>query len=1301
MRSLYIFILLSMPYAIKAQCIADFTLMSDNGVFQFTDASILADDDSISSRLWRFGDGFTSIQENPSHTYNSPGSYECIYQISTVQGCNASDTMLIEICSIELDFNLGTVCNEDGNVALTVSVTDVFNSLQFINIFLDDNMVNDTAIAIPQGNINLNLMVPGDGNQHFIMVESALTGMCNETIGFFVADCNSSCFLSELNIDESVNGQHNIVIMETGFIPNNRIIELGELVRFIWLDDNHSSTSVDTTSTDKWDSGVQDSSYMFELELKNPGIKPYYSTPDGPPDSEFSGNIIANCPVEQGSMVEVNFFNAFIPETGFYLGLDGVILKDTIYEYSNNGLTTVEFFLPGDGKSHQMSVIDVNDPSCALNQTVRAINCQGELDCALNVNAIITERCDQDSMVQITVGVTSLKPTDLGVVIMLDDSLAMDTIFFDNNQASTVLPIFGDGLVHTISAIDLSDTLCNDEILIEVNNCAEPCSISDLTVGTGSSNTIVLGVSNDRISLKDISIASGDDILWQWVEDSIVGLRSVEVSGPNSWDSGLLGNGAIFLSPILTAGIHPYYMYNGAGDTLFQASIVVVAACDENMIPVFYEFDDVNGSFAGYHIYVDGVQIEGGPFEYALDGENLGVFQLEGDDQEHQIQIRDVEDENCFDEVTFVAPICEVTPCGGMIELFVQDSCYNDNTVYYVAKVSHPDPSPQGFILEVNDELFPGFPFTYDENGEAFFEGFLAADSSIHLFSYMDLLDPDCFDTLLYQSPVCVTDCALTHISSNVVTEEYQMLNPSIPEALVGCQDSFIYVEVRFSEIYSDANNYFIFLDSILIDSTFNYHPSDTINTVYVQVIGDDSPHLIQLFDGIDSLCQFSTTVSTPLCYSPCNITINEVVLDSCQNETGFYTIQLDTTTNSIGYEVFYDGELAEVSIDSFKISIEGKADGLDHTILIVDNPELLCRDSINFTAAYCLECPLEVELMVLDSCIIEDSIGYLFSFDPALDSINVMVQSEDSSFIINPKELDFEYHIRLRGDSSAYEYIFMSEEDQFCTDTSTVQTVDCTPIICDPDFTFEIDGLTITLTDSSTTSEPIIQQSWTINEVVTVEDLTTFNFTVDSIGTYFICHQITTDSCSNEICKNIMVGDPCTLLTPLFSFSTLNDGIQFTNESDGIIDDYMYDFGDGTFSSNANPFHVYPASGTYLACLTIFQEEFDCLLEFCDSIPVIISSVNPPLSSQFNVYPNPLSENGKELFVDYQGNKELKKSDIKIIDINGRIVAVKALQKTGTSSYALELNDGLLKGVYFIIISEKEGRISKKIIVF
>ncbi len=42
-------------------------------VFKSTDCSLIS---AINGYLWNFGDGVTSGQQNPSHTYQSAGSYQ-------------------------------------------------------------------------------------------------------------------------------------------------------------------------------------------------------------------------------------------------------------------------------------------------------------------------------------------------------------------------------------------------------------------------------------------------------------------------------------------------------------------------------------------------------------------------------------------------------------------------------------------------------------------------------------------------------------------------------------------------------------------------------------------------------------------------------------------------------------------------------------------------------------------------------------------------------------------------------------------------------------------------------------------------------------------------------------------------------------------------------------------------------------------------------------------------------------------------------------------------------------------------
>lgn len=1296
---IYIFLLLSINYSGLSQCAARFDVSGSGATFQFDNMSIIPAGDTLNALVWRFGDGSTSLTDSPTHTYNGPSLYKVVLEITTNQGCTDRDSAYIEVCDLDLDFNLSEVCDANEELALLLDITDIFGVLEEVDIYLDDQLVSDTAIAIPGGSLSYGLKVPGDGNQHFVRVDSRPNGFCSETIGFIVQDCNVSCFLSSLDIDDGYTELHAIAVTSSGYAPSNRVIDLGDRVRFLWLDDMHSSTSEDTLSVDRWDSGVQDSSFVFDITPKNPGIKPFFSTADGGEEGDYRGNIIANCPDSRGSVIGISFVNAAVPNDGFYIGIDGVTIKDTVYQYSLLGLTDIEFFLPGDGKAHQISVIDIEDPTCTLKKTIRAINCEGFFDCSINVDASIIERCDEDSLVTVGIDIGSLRPTSNGILLMLDDTITLDTVFFSNTQATTMISLFGDGLLHTITAMDLTDTVCTDEVILLINDCSAPCSIDNLEIGTGSNSTVVLAVGNESISLQDLAISSGDDILWQWFQDSLVGVRSVEDAGADAWDSGLQSDGAIFLSPILTAGIHPYFLYNAADEVLFTASIEVVASCDENQIPIFYNFTDVNGSTDGYDIYVDNIRREGGPYPYALDGNNRGAFQIEGDDMEHLIEIRDVSEAGCTNGSNFVAPTCEIPPCGGLIEIQIQDSCYNDNTVNFLVTVSHPEPNPQGFILRLDGALYGGLPYFYGSNGETQFNGRLQADSSAYTFTYMDLADNMCVDTLIYESPLCVTDCALRHIRTDVVDSAYQVLFPMTPDSLVGCRDSFIHVAIEFVETYSDADSFFVVVDSVMLSDTYAYLIGDGRNTAYIPVIGDDQEHEIILVDAADSNCQIVTHITTPRCFSPCNLVIDDLLIDSCVMQIASYTLVLDTSTNSIGYQTYVDGDTLAPSMDSI-VNFTTSGDGLSHMILLIDDMEPLCRDSIEFTAPYCLVCDLDVSVIQRDSCEIGDSIGYSFQFDPSIDTLGVLITTADSTFVIQPSETGFLYDIRLRGDSTIHTFYFESVSDQFCNQTISIQTTDCTPIICEPDFDFVINGLTISFTDQSTSSEPIIDQFWTISELIEVGNLSTFNYTVDSIGLYEVCHTITTDSCTAEICKDILVGDPCTFVVPSFTFEKVSAGFQFTNTSIGNIDEYLYRFGDGIFSNTENPFHVYASPGTYEVCLIVKQDQFSCEKTFCDSLDVLVA-VNDVVdqNQKLTIYPNPIQHSNQVLQFIYEGST-LASGNIRILDIAGRLIEVGALKSADGGRYQVLMPSNLASGIYYLSVIENGSIISQRFVV-
>ncbi|MDP4282827.1 MAG: PKD domain-containing protein [Bacteroidota bacterium] len=63
-------------------------LICDSGNVQFTNSSV--HNDAIINYLWNFGDGSTSVKENPLHGYNHPGIYHTTLSVTTQRGCKDS-----------------------------------------------------------------------------------------------------------------------------------------------------------------------------------------------------------------------------------------------------------------------------------------------------------------------------------------------------------------------------------------------------------------------------------------------------------------------------------------------------------------------------------------------------------------------------------------------------------------------------------------------------------------------------------------------------------------------------------------------------------------------------------------------------------------------------------------------------------------------------------------------------------------------------------------------------------------------------------------------------------------------------------------------------------------------------------------------------------------------------------------------------------------------------------------------------------------------------------------------------------
>jgi uncharacterized repeat protein (TIGR01451 family) len=100
---------------------ANTTSIMDNSTVQFTDEST----GSITSWLWNFGDGNTSSNQSPAHTYTTPGNYSVVL---TVTGSGGSDTMTktnyITVLP-KYDLTITMVTTVDGSATFAGQTNDV------------------------------------------------------------------------------------------------------------------------------------------------------------------------------------------------------------------------------------------------------------------------------------------------------------------------------------------------------------------------------------------------------------------------------------------------------------------------------------------------------------------------------------------------------------------------------------------------------------------------------------------------------------------------------------------------------------------------------------------------------------------------------------------------------------------------------------------------------------------------------------------------------------------------------------------------------------------------------------------------------------------------------------------------------------------------------------------------------------------------------------------------------------------------------------------------------------------------
>ncbi len=144
--------------------------------------------------------------------------------------------------------------------------------------------------------------------------------------------------------------------------------------------------------------------------------------------------------------------------------------------------------------------------------------------------------------------------------------------------------------------------------------------------------------------------------------------------------------------------------------------------------------------------------------------------------------------------------------------------------------------------------------------------------------------------------------------------------------------------------------------------------------------------------------------------------------------------------------------------------------------------------------------------------------------------------------------------------------------------------------------FGSSLNGLTVLFSDSSINATSI---SWNFGDGNT-SNLTNPQHTFPAPGYYFVCQTVTDACTSSTFCDTVEV---C-LDTAVANFSVSSSGALFNFTSLSLnADRYNWDFGDGNFSSNPNPSHIFSNEGKFTVCLAVSN---DCYSDtICQEVTV------------------------------------------------------------------------------------------------
>lgn len=186
--------------------------------------------------------------------------------------------------------------------------------------------------------------------------------------------------------------------------------------------------------------------------------------------------------------------------------------------------------------------------------------------------------------------------------------------------------------------------------------------------------------------------------------------------------------------------------------------------------------------------------------------------------------------------------------------------------------------------------------------------------------------------------------------------------------------------------------------------------------------------------------------------------------------------------------------------------------------------------------------------------------------------------------------------------------------------------------------------------------------------------------------GTYSVCLTASNDAGSDMVCVSLEI-----ILAPVAAFNLTDQGMgifDFTDASTNNPTSWLWDFGDGTTSTDQNPQHTFAEAGMYNVCLTSTNSAGSNTE--CQEVNVVItSSSNTEQFINILVAPNPV-KNVLSIRLESDGVHQL---NFQLVNPFGQVSMTKQVQSNQSHDFDVSR---LASGVYYYVLKNNLGQVER-----